>query len=130
MTGIINCWPQKTEELLTQENVTIFEAAFLVDGLFIRVDILDKKGSNIQLIEVKAKSINADQHDSFINAKGKLNSGWIPYLYDVAFQKYVIQRCYPSWKIKAYLMLANKSAVSTVDGLNQFFRISTHAARA
>jgi hypothetical protein len=114
----------KTEELLIQENVTIFEAAFLIDGLFIRVDILDKKGNNIQLIEVKAKSIHADEHDGFINAKGKLNGGWTPYLYDVAFQKYVIQQCCPQWNIKAYLMLANKSAVSTVDGLNQFFRIS------
>jgi hypothetical protein len=113
----------KTEKLLTQENVTIFEAAFLIDGLFIRVDILDKKGNNIQLIEVKAKSINADEHGSFINKKEQLNSGWTPYLYDVAFQKYVIQKCYSNWHIKAYLMLVNKSAISTVDGLNQFFRI-------
>jgi len=73
---------------------------------------------------VKAKSIRADEHDSFINKNGQLNSGWTPYLYDVAFQKYVIQRCHPNWHIKAYLMLADKSAVSTVDGLNQFFRIS------
>jgi hypothetical protein len=114
----------RTNELLAQENVTIFEAAFLFDGLFILVDILDKKGDNIELIEVKAKSIHSDKHDGFINTKGKLNGGWTPYLYDVAFQKYVIQQCYPQWNVKAYLMLANKSAVSTVDGLNQFFRIS------
>ena len=62
--------------------------------------------------------------DSFINKNGQLNSGWTPYLYDVAFQKYVIQRCHPNWHIKAYLMLADKSAIATVDGLNQFFRIS------
>ncbi|MET6989177.1 DUF2779 domain-containing protein [Sediminicola arcticus] len=112
---------------MAQENVTIFEAAFLIDGLFIRVDILEKKGNNIQLIEVKAKSIKADEHDSFLNKKGQLNNGWTPYLYDVAFQKYVIQKCHPNWHIKAYLMLANKSAISTVDGLNQFFRISKKA---
>lgn len=117
----------KTQELLTQENVTIFEAAFLIDDLFIRVDILDKKGNNIQLIEVKAKSIKADEHDSFLNKKEQLSNGWTPYLYDVAFQKYVIQKCHPNWHIKAYLMLANKSATSTVDGLNQFFRISKKA---
>ncbi|MEH6514128.1 MAG: DUF2779 domain-containing protein [Maribacter arcticus] len=117
----------KTQKLLTQENVTIFEAAFLIDGLFIRVDVLDKKGNNIQLIEVKAKSIKADEHDSFLNKKEQLSNGWTPYLYDVAFQKYVIQKCHPNWHIKAYLMLANKSATSTVDGLNQFFRISKKA---
>jgi len=112
----------RTSELLERENVTIFEAAFLHNGLFIRVDILNKKGNTIQLIEVKAKSISKTGHQGFIK-KDKLNTGWTPYLYDVAFQKYVIQQCYPQWSIKTWLMLANKDAVSTVDGLNQFFKI-------
>lgn len=115
---------KRTEELLLQENITIFEAAFLYNGLFIRVDILHKVGNNVQLIEVKAKSISEKYHDSFIGKTGKLTSGWIPYLYDVAFQKYVIQQSYPGWKVKAYLMLANKDAVASVDGLNQMFRIT------
>ena len=113
---------ERTLELLQEENVTIFEAAFLYNGLFIRVDILNKKGNKIQLIEVKAKSISTVDHQSFIK-KEKLNTGWTPYLYDVAFQKHVIQQCYPSWNISAYLLLANKDAVSSVDGLNQFFKI-------
>ena len=45
-----------TKELLKQENVVIYEAAFLFDGLFIRTDILVKEGNRIKLIEVKAKS--------------------------------------------------------------------------
>ena len=114
----------RTSKLLQQENITIFEAAFLYNGLFIRVDILHKNGNNVQLIEVKAKSISEKHHDGFIGKKGKLTSGWIPYLYDVAFQKYVIQQSYPDWKVKAYLMLANKDAVASVDGLNQMFRIT------
>ena len=113
---------ERTLELLQEENVTIFEAAFLYNGLFIRVDILNKKGNKIQLIEVKAKSISTVDHQSFIK-KEKLNTGWTPYLYDVAFQKHVIQQCYPSWNISAYLLLANKDAVASVDGLNQFFKI-------
>tara|TARA_R100000750_G_scaffold31783_1_gene20358 strand:- start:18656 stop:19018 length:363 start_codon:yes stop_codon:yes gene_type:complete len=48
-------WEQ-TQELLKQENVIIYEAAFLIDGLFIRTDILVKQGNNIELIEVKAWS--------------------------------------------------------------------------
>lgn len=115
---------KRTSKLLLQENITIFEAAFLINGLFIRVDILNKRGNSIQLIEVKAKSISLNEHDNFINTKGQLNAGWIPYLYDVAFQKYVVQQCYPNWNIKASLMLVNKNAVATVDGLNQLFRIT------
>ena len=114
----------RTTELLKRENVTIFEAAFLYDGLFIRVDILDKTGDEIKLIEVKAKSIRKDSHTGFFGKRGALESGWVPYLYDVAFQKFVIEESQPSWKVKAYLMLANKDAVSTVDGINQSFRVS------
>jgi hypothetical protein len=37
----------RTEELIQQENVIIYEAAFLYNGLFIRTDILVKTGNNI-----------------------------------------------------------------------------------
>ena len=112
----------KTNELLQNEKVTIFEAAFLFNGLFIMVDILNKQGDQIELIEVKAKSISPANHEGFFNRNG-LVSGWIPYLYDIAFQKHVVQLCYPQWNIKAALMLANKDSIATVNGLNQFFHI-------
>ncbi|WP_445956551.1 DUF2779 domain-containing protein [Yeosuana sp.] len=117
----------RTSLLLQQENTTIFEAAFITNGLFIRVDILLKKGDNIELIEVKAKSISKNHHESFINTRNNLDGGWTPYLYDVAFQKYVIQQCYPNWTIKTSLMLANKDAICTVEGLNQKFRITKNS---
>ncbi|EDM44940.1 hypothetical protein SCB49_02429 [unidentified eubacterium SCB49] len=113
----------RTNVLLEQENVTIFEPAFLVDGLFIRVDILEKKGNKIRLIEVKAKSIDSESHDSFITGKGTLGGGMGAYLYDVAFQQYVIQQCHPDWNIKAYLNLVDKSKKTSVNGLNSHFKI-------
>ena len=122
-----NLVAEKTRKLLEQENVTIFEPAFLIDGLFIRVDILVKKGTNIQLIEVKAKSIRSEGHSSFINGKGTIKGGWGAYLYDIAFQKYVMQLCYPDWIITSSLQLVNKDAVATVNGLNQYFKIATNA---
>ncbi|OMP32267.1 DUF2779 domain-containing protein [Mangrovimonas sp. DI 80] len=118
---------QRTAALLQQENVVIFEAAFLYEGLFIRVDILEKKGDKVQLIEVKAKSINGLTHDSFFGARGGLNSGWTAYLYDIAFQNYVIQKAYPEWQISPYLKLVNKDAVASVDGINQCFKISKNS---
>jgi hypothetical protein len=116
----------ETAELLKKENVTIFEAAFLYDGLFIRVDILNKKGNQIQVIEVKAKSISGKDHKGFIR-KGKLNSGWTPYLYDIAFQQHVVGKCLPNAKVEAFLMLADKDKKATVDGVNQQFKISKKA---
>jgi len=115
---------QQTQDLLQQENVIIYEPAFLIDGLFIRVDVLVKKGNNIELIEVKSKSFTPDDAYLFVGKQGKMVSGWKPYLFDIAFQKYVMQLCFPTWNIQSYLMMADKSKKSSIDGLNQLFRIS------
>ncbi len=113
----------QTTELLKQENVVIYEATFYVDDLFIRTDVLVKNGTNVQLIEVKAKSIDPSNDYNFIGKKGKLVSGWKPYLFDLAFQTHVAKLCLPDYKITPYLCLVDKSKVATVDGLNQFFRV-------
>ena len=118
---------EQTEELLQWENVAIFEAAFRYENLFIRTDILVKRGNDIQLIEVKAKSFDPGDEYLLIGKRGGLNGPWKPYLFDVAFQRYVIKKCYPQWKIKSYLRLADKSKTAQVNGLNQLFRISKTA---
>ncbi|OGS72637.1 MAG: hypothetical protein A3F91_06895 [Flavobacteria bacterium RIFCSPLOWO2_12_FULL_35_11] len=117
-------WEQ-TQELLKQENVIIYEAAFLIDGLFIRTDVLVKHGGNIELIEVKAKSFTPDDEYLFIGKRGGMVSSWKPYLFDIAFQKYVIQFCFPQWNIQSYIMMADKSKKASINGLNQLFRISS-----
>ena len=122
---------RQTKELLSQDNVNIAEAAFLKDNMFVRADIIEKKGDVINLIEVKAKSWNPLK-DSFVAKKGKATDGQIrPYLYDVAFQKYVIVQAledmFPekAFKVNAFLMLADKSRSATVNGLNQLFKIKS-----
>lgn len=115
---------KRTQELLKQRNVIIYEAAFLIDGLFVRTDILVKKGHRIELIEVKAKSYNPKDKHIFTGKKGGLVSSWKPYLFDIAFQKYVMQLCYPEWQIQSFIMMADKSKKASIDGLNQMFRVS------
>ena len=116
---------QRTQELMQRDQVNIAEAAFCFENLFVRVDILKKDGNNIELIEVKAKSWNPDT-DKFISSKpkGAVASGIRPYVYDVAFQKYVV--CHALGKdyhVKASLMMADKSKRADIDGLNQLFKI-------
>lgn len=117
----------KTNKQLKKENVVLFEPAFQFQNLLVRVDILVKKGNVIELIEVKAKSIDPHNDYNFIGKRGGLVSSWKSYLYDVAFQKYVMQQANPNWNITANLLLANKNAIASVDGLNQKFRISKNA---
>ncbi len=116
----------QTLSLLQQEYVTIFEAAFLYENCFIRADLVVKKGNTIQLIEVKAKSYAASKNSFYKKKQEGLNSNWEPYLYDIAFQTWVTRHCIESngmtdGEVAPYLMLANKEANTSVDGLNQRF---------
>ena len=113
----------QTAELLKLENIIIYEAAFYVNNLFVRTDILVKQGNKIKLIEVKAKSIDPNNDYNFVGKKGKLVSSWKPYLFDLAFQTHVAQVCLPDYKVTPYLCLVNKTKTATVEGLNQFFRV-------
>lgn len=112
-----------TQEALQNENVVIYEAAFLCEGLFIRTDIIVKTGNSIKLIEVKAKSFNPNDEYSFVGARGGLVSSWKPYLFDLAFQKYVAQKTFPKYNFEAYLLMADKTKRASINGLNQLFRI-------
>src|SRR5690606_11809644 len=103
------------------------EPAFMVNGLFIRVDILEKKGNSVRLIEVKAKSIDSEAHESYISSKRTITGGMQTYLYDLAFQQYAIQQCHPEWKIQAFLHLVDKSKITTVNGLNSHFKINPNS---
>ena len=50
-------------------------------------------------------------------------ANWKEYMYDIAFQKYVVQKANPTKKVLAYIVLADKTKSSTIDGLNQMFKI-------
>lgn len=114
---------QLTQEALQNDDVVIYEAAFQFDGLFIRTDIIVKNGNTIKLIEVKAKSFNPNEENNFVGTRGSLVSSWKPYLFDLAFQKYVAQKTFPQFKFNAYLLMADKTKKASTDGLNQLFRI-------
>ncbi len=116
---------EKTNELLKQENVIIYEPAFLYNNCFIRVDILVKKGNSIELIEVKAKSINSNDEYSILGKRGGLRSEWKAYLFDIAFQNYVMENAFSNWTIKPFLLLIDKSKTASEDGLNQKFKITS-----
>jgi hypothetical protein len=114
---------EQTNKLLEQDNVIIFEAAVKYNNLFIRVDILEKRGKFMKLIEVKAKSIDLGS-SSFLSKNGdKILASWKPYLFDVAFQRYVTRSAFPASTVTTYLYLVNKAAKAPTDGLNQKFQI-------
>ena len=112
----------QTAQLLQQDEVVIFEAAVLWQQLFIRIDVLVKRGNSLELIEVKAKSYNS-QAPELVGARGKITAQMRHYIEDVAFQAHVVKQAMPHLAVKCFLMMPDKSVVCDVAGLNQWFPI-------
>jgi len=120
----------RTREMFAAPSARIAEAAFRYGNCFIRADIVVKEGDEIRLIEVKAKSWNPKE-DSFWGKRdtNSVNGAILPYVYDVAFQKWVVinalKEQYPDvvFTVKAFLMMADKSKTAPVDGINQMFKL-------
>ena len=120
---------ERTRVLLGNENVTIYEAALQTAGLFVRVDVLRKQGNVVELIEAKAKSYDPGKDRDFRGARNVLKSEFRPYLQDIAFQRHVAALAYPQFQYRCFLMLVDKTSATTVDGLNQRFKIRRVATR-
>jgi len=116
---------RQTAELLQRENVTIFEGTIRYDNLLIRIDVLQKRGLVVDLIEVKAKSW--DRIDDSLTGKtarsNPIAPNWEPFVYDVAFQHRVLSLACPSFTIRPWLLLVDKARVNTIDGLALKFPI-------
>lgn len=120
---------KETEELLSAENVVIFEAAICFENCFVRIDVLEKKSNRFVIHEVKAKSFNSKEDRPFLTKKGTISSSWRSYIYDVAFQKFVLSHAFPDSSVTANLMLVDKAATSPVDGLHQCFKVVDDGGR-
>jgi hypothetical protein len=120
---------ERTNQKLKNDKTVIAEAAFKFETLFVRSDIIVKTGNIIDVYEVKSKSFDSnDLKDGFITTRGveRIRSQWFEYLYDIAFQKYVIVNSLKNegFIVRAHLMLVDKDSHATVDGLNQRFKIA------
>jgi hypothetical protein len=121
--GDYNSSFDQTVDLFKKDEVVVYEASFLIDNLFAMSDIVIKQGNKLKIIEVKAKSFDSTEPNPFRGRENSILSGWKPYLFDIAFQKFVAQLCFPDLIIETYFMLADKSKVATIDGLNQQIRL-------
>ena len=115
ITGTTTGALMKTKELLQSNNCTLFEAAIQSGEKIIRIDILEKKGDKVNLIEVKAKS--HDMEDEPFTQEKLLEK----YIEDIAFQYLVLSEAYPNFDVTPYLLMPDKSKRTEIDGLAGWF---------
>lgn len=120
---------RETNELLQRDEVIIYEAAIRHKHCFILVDVLQKNGDRIDLVEVKSKSWEPDETFTYAHSD-YIHGDWQEYLYDIAFQTWVARRAFPDYQIEPYLMLIDKTQKATVDGLHQYFKVVEEKGRS
>ena len=115
-----------TTKAMQEQNVVIAEAAFEWNSCLVRADILVKIGDTIQLIEVKSSSMHKSDEEKIgaVTRRGEVSSSYRKYVYDLTFQKYVIENALGR-EVDSFLMLINSDSVCDEDGLNQMIRINT-----
>ena len=118
ITGSTKEAVEKTKDKLKQDNCVLFEAAIQSGEKIIRVDILEKIGNKINLIEVKAKS-----HDTE-DDKNKQDKLLEKYIEDVAFQYLVMTEALPDFEINPYLFMPDKSKRTNIEGLVGWFSVT------
>ncbi|MDX2127864.1 MAG: DUF2779 domain-containing protein [Chloroherpetonaceae bacterium] len=117
---------QVTLEMLLKEEVTLFEPLLIANRKLARVDILRKRGNELELIEVKAKSFDGTLgNEQFWSAKkDKIASGWDEYLRDIAFQVIIAREAFPQMSIRAFLMMTDKTKTTGIEGLAKQFQLN------
>lgn len=119
---------KETLTALDAVNVTLFEATLISDGKLARVDILRKRGDCLDLIEVKAKSINSSEtSEHFRGTRHNIKAAWQPYLEDVGFQTHICEQLFPKSTIVPFLCLVDRGISTTIDSIHACFLLTAHA---
>jgi Domain of unknown function(DUF2779) len=121
-----------TRELLERDAVTLFQATLLSGRRLARVDIVEKTGLDVRLIEVKAKSFDSDEHDADIakGGKGEFRSNrkpfahaasWVLKFEDLTYQVLLFEKLFPHLRVHPVLMVVDKARRTSVDSAPKLF---------
>jgi hypothetical protein len=112
----------------------LFEATLLAGRRLARADVLEKRGNTIRLVEVKAKSVDGDEHRASLGEGGKgvfwtkrkkpsINADWREKLEDITFQVLLLETMLPNVKVVPFLALIDKSKRAAMDGIPSLFEL-------
>lgn len=107
------------------EDIVLFEPTILSGGLTARIDILEKRGKVIRLIEVKSTSVDtvADGPNPFRGSRGGIKAEKKLYLEDITFQVLVLKRAFPAWQILPVLCVVDKAKLATGNSTTDKFNL-------
>jgi hypothetical protein len=131
--GVVDDY-KRTIDLLGRDQVTLFEATLLVGRQQARVDILEKKGNTVRLLEVKSKSFDGAEHAQLLS-EGKAGAlrgvrkpynilaKWEEKLEDITFQVLLLEKMLAGVVIKPFLVLIDTSKIALIDNIPSLFEL-------
>lgn len=124
MEGGVSAAAARTADALRAESITLFEPTFVVGTKMARVDILRKRPGCLELIEIKAKSIDSSKPgDPFRGSRGRIRPEWQPYLEDVAYQTHILTELFPGIAIEPALCLVDQAKSTSIDAVFRCFEL-------
>lgn len=130
----------RTMAELHKDSVTLFEPTVLAGRRYARLDILDKKGNVLRLVEVKSSTFNGPEHLASL-ADGKhgafrskkrphgVLADWREYVEDVAFQALVLEEALATaglgdLRVEPWLALLDETKRSTINDVFALFELA------
>lgn len=87
-----------------------FEAVVTWENRMARIDILQKQGRHLRLIEVKSSSVDTSGGGNVFRGKrGGIDSHWRPYLEDVTYQTLLLRKAFPGFTVEPLLCVVDKA---------------------
>jgi uncharacterized protein DUF2779 len=131
---------EETRQQLAKENVTLFQATLLWNRRLARVDVLEKIGDTLRLIEVKSKSFDGAEHFANLVEGGRgcfrssrkpfgVLADWKQTFEDLTYQTLILERLFPDLTVEPHLLMVDTSKRSGVDDVISLFEIERHLDR-
>ena len=121
MAGGTDATVQATLDWISShESGILYEATFAADGRTARVDVLRKRGTLLEVIEVKSSGFDASLTGKLAK---KQEDSLDSKLIDLAFQTAIVERAMPEYRVEPMLCLLDKNAVNSIEGLYGRFEV-------
>ncbi|MGH7720756.1 MAG: DUF2779 domain-containing protein [Gemmatimonadaceae bacterium] len=125
---------ERTLAHLQRERVTLFHATLMWGRRLTRADILEKNGSVVRLVEVRAKSFDGAAHLASIANGGAgvfrgvkkpygILAEWRARMEDVTYQTLILEHVLPGVTVQPRLVLVDRSKRSALDHVPTLFRL-------
>ena len=102
------------------ESGILYEATFAAEGRTARVDVLRKRGTLLEVIEVKSSGFDASLTGKLAK---KQEDSLDSKLIDLAFQTAIVERAMFEYRVEPMLCLLDKNSVNSIEGLYGRFEV-------